>query len=121
MRPYVIYGAREIAGDLDAIVVYLRSLPPVRNAVAAPTYRAPVGQEAFALADRGFSERDMDDKVRRGAYLTTIAHCMECHTPMGPDHRQQYAIALDKLHAARRRQAQRRTAMVAHHGIGIGR
>jgi len=68
--------------DLDAIVAYLRSLPPVRNTVAAPTYRAPFAREAFALADRGFSARDMQDPVRRGAYLTTIAHCMECHTPM---------------------------------------
>ena len=24
------------------------------------------------------------DKVKRGFYLVTIAHCMECHTPFGP-------------------------------------
>jgi mono/diheme cytochrome c family protein len=30
------------------------------------------------------SEADMSDKVKRGFYLATIAHCMECHTPMGP-------------------------------------
>ncbi len=68
--------------DLDAIVVYLRSLPPVRNAVAAPVYRMPTKHEAFAEAERGFSERDMQDSVRRGAYLATIGHCLECHTPM---------------------------------------
>ncbi len=68
--------------DLDAIVVYLRSLAPVRNPLPAPVYRAPVEREPFALADRGFSEADMKDTVRRGAYLATIGHCLECHTPL---------------------------------------
>ena len=72
-----------LPSDLDAIVAYLRSVPPVRNAIAAPLYRAPVRHDAFAEADRGFSERDMRDLVRRGAYLTPIAHCLECHTPQG--------------------------------------
>ena len=71
-----------LPGDLDAIVVYLRSLPAVRNAVAAPVYRAPIRREAFALADRGFTELDLHDKTRRGAYLATIGHCLECHTPV---------------------------------------
>ena len=70
-----------LPGDLDAVVVYLRSVPPVRNALPAPVYRAPVEREAFALADRGFAAADMNDPVRRGAYLATIGHCLECHTP----------------------------------------
>ena len=37
-----------LPSDLDAVVVYLRSLPPVRNALPAPVYRAPVEREAFA-------------------------------------------------------------------------
>ena len=67
--------------DLDAIVAYLRSVPAVRNTVAAPVYRAPTQHEPFAEADRGFTEGDMKDKARRGAYLATIGHCLECHTP----------------------------------------
>jgi mono/diheme cytochrome c family protein len=70
------------ATDLDAVVVYLRSVPAVRNVTPPPTYRLPVTHEAFLEAERGFTERDLTDKVRRGAYLATIAHCMECHTPM---------------------------------------
>jgi hypothetical protein len=31
---------------------------------------------------RGFTEADLKDKVRRGGYLATIGHCIECHTPM---------------------------------------
>jgi mono/diheme cytochrome c family protein len=71
-----------LPGDQDAIVAYLRSIPPVRNPLPPPVYRAAVQREPFVLADRGFSERDMQDKVRRGAYLATIGHCLECHTPV---------------------------------------
>jgi mono/diheme cytochrome c family protein len=28
------------------------------------------------------AQTDFGDKVKRGFYLATIAHCMECHTPM---------------------------------------
>jgi mono/diheme cytochrome c family protein len=71
-----------LPGDLDAIVAYLRSLAPLRNPLPAPVYRAPPRREPFALADRGFVEADLQDKVRRGAYLATIGHCLECHTPV---------------------------------------
>ena len=30
----------------------------------------------------------MSDKVKKGFYLVTIAHCMECHTPMDKGSRQ---------------------------------
>ncbi len=83
-----------LPSDLDAIVAYLRSVPPVRNAIVAPVYRAPIGHDAFAEADRGFSANDLQDKVRRGAYLATIAHCHECHTPMGERGVLQYNTAL---------------------------
>ena len=83
-----------LPSDLDAIVAYLRSVPPVRNAVPAPLYRGPVTHEAFAEAERGFTERDMSDRVRRGAYLATIGHCLECHTPMGERGVLQFETAL---------------------------
>lgn len=83
-----------LPGDLDAIVAYLRSVPPVRNALPAPVYRLPVRREPYAEADRGFTARDMQVKVRRGAYLATIAHCLECHTPLGKDGAVQYETAL---------------------------
>ncbi len=72
-----------VPGDLDAIVAYLRSVPAIRNVVTPPVYRAPVQREAFATADRDFTEADLTDKVRLGAYLATIGHCLECHTPRG--------------------------------------
>lgn len=69
-------------GDLDAIVAYLRTLKPVRNAVPAPVYRAPMAQEVFPGAEKPADPASLNDRVRRGFYLATIAHCMECHTPM---------------------------------------
>jgi mono/diheme cytochrome c family protein len=66
--------------DLNAVVVYLRSVKPVRNEVAAPEYKAPVRRDAYPDADAGFKKAMFTDPVRRGAYLATIGHCMECHS-----------------------------------------
>ena len=68
-------------GDLDAVVKYLRSLPPIRNEVAAPVYRMAQKHQPFPDAEAGFSEPEMKDPLYRGRYLATIGHCMECHSP----------------------------------------
>ncbi|MDN3568114.1 cytochrome c [Paeniroseomonas aquatica] len=70
--------------DLAAMVVYLRSVPAVRNAVAGssayqmplpPTYGPAVGRVPLPA----------DTAVARGAYLAgPVGHCIECHTPTGP-------------------------------------
>jgi len=67
------------ARDLDAVVAYLRSLPPVRNEVASPVYRAAMHVETVPGGTRPYTEDMLADPVRRGYYLATIAHCMECH------------------------------------------
>lgn len=79
--------------DLDAVVAYLRSIPPVRNAVLLPTYKRQVPRDPYPDAEKGFTDADMKDPVRRGAYLVTIGHCMECHTP-AKDGRTLYEQAL---------------------------
>jgi mono/diheme cytochrome c family protein len=66
--------------DLDAIVAYLRSIKPVRNEVRAPQYKAPVHRDPYPDAEAGFTEASLKDPVKRGAYLVTIGHCMECHS-----------------------------------------
>jgi mono/diheme cytochrome c family protein len=35
----------------------------------------------------------LSDKKSKGFYLVTVAHCMECHTPMGP-HGREFAARL---------------------------
>jgi mono/diheme cytochrome c family protein len=71
-------------GDLDAIVAYLHSLPPVSNKVRDPVYKMNIPHQIFPGAEQPMSEADLNDKVKRGFYLATIGHCMECHTPFGP-------------------------------------
>jgi mono/diheme cytochrome c family protein len=66
--------------DLDAIVAYLRGIKPIRNEVADPVYKAPVHRDPYPDAEAGFSSATTVDAVRRGAYLVTIGHCMECHS-----------------------------------------
>ena len=70
--------------DLDAVVAYLRTLKPVSNKVADPIYKMPQGHPIPPGGDKKFTEADLSDKIKKGQYLATIAHCMECHTPMGP-------------------------------------
>jgi mono/diheme cytochrome c family protein len=69
-----------LSSDLDAIVAYLRTVKPVKNLVAQPSYTAAVHRQPYPEAEAGFAGADFTDPVRRGAYLVTIGHCMECHS-----------------------------------------
>lgn len=66
--------------DLDAIVAYLRSVKPVHNEIANPEYKAAIRRDAYPDAEAGFNESMFADPVKRGAYLVTVGHCMECHS-----------------------------------------
>jgi mono/diheme cytochrome c family protein len=70
--------------DLDGIVAYLRSIAPVANKVSDPIYKMALPHQVFPGAEKPMPEADLNDKVKRGFYLVTIAHCLECHTPFGP-------------------------------------
>jgi mono/diheme cytochrome c family protein len=67
--------------DLNAIVAYLRSIPPVKNKVPDPVYKIALPHHVFPGADKAYTQADLNDKVKKGFYLATIGHCMECHTP----------------------------------------
>lgn len=69
--------------DLDAVIAYLRTIKPIKNTVADPVYKIPQGHPIPPGGDKPFTEAMMGDRVKKGFYLVTIAHCMECHTPMG--------------------------------------
>ena len=68
--------------DIDAVVAYLKSVPPVRNAVEPPLYKAAMQIGTPPGADKPMGEADMTSPVKRGFYLATIGHCMQCHTPL---------------------------------------
>lgn len=71
-------------GDLDGIAAYLKSIPAIKNKVPNPIYKMQIPHQVFPGAEKPMPEADMADKVKRGFYLVTIAHCLECHTPFGP-------------------------------------
>lgn len=73
------------ARDLDALVAYLRSIPAVHRETPAPEYRIKLGRETPPYTDIQMKDADMAHPVERGRYLVTIAHCLECHTPEGPN------------------------------------
>jgi mono/diheme cytochrome c family protein len=69
------------AEDLDATVAYLKSVPPVRSEVQPPVYKAAMEIQTIPGAEKPFRRDDLQDPIKRGFYLVTIGHCMECHTP----------------------------------------
>jgi mono/diheme cytochrome c family protein len=70
--------------DLDAVVAYLHTIKPIKNAVPDPIYKMAQGHPIPPGGESPYTEAMLSDKVKQGFYLATIAHCMECHTPMGP-------------------------------------
>lgn len=71
--------------DLNAIVAYLRSVPAIHNPVPAPEYKASFAHAIYPGGEKPFAEGDMRDPLKKGFYLATIGHCMECHTPRASD------------------------------------
>jgi len=74
--------------DLAAVVAYLRTIKPINNKVADPIYKMPQVEHVLPGGEKPFTEAMLKDKVKKGFYLATIAHCMECHTPMDKGARQ---------------------------------
>ncbi|MGO9005463.1 MAG: c-type cytochrome, partial [Beijerinckiaceae bacterium] len=72
--------------DLDAIVAYLRTLKPIKNKVPDPIYKIAAPPQIFPGGEQPYTQTMLDDKLKRGFYLATIGHCMECHTPMVKGH-----------------------------------
>jgi mono/diheme cytochrome c family protein len=66
-------------GDADALIAYIRTLAPVKNEVSPPVYKAAMHPATIPGAERPIAEEALKDPVKRGFYLATLAHCMECH------------------------------------------
>jgi len=89
LSPQMPYGYYKIftPSDLEAVVAYVRSLPAVSGKVPASVYK--VGKMHVEIppgADKPMPESAMKDPVKRGFYLVTIGHCMECHSPRTDGH-----------------------------------
>jgi mono/diheme cytochrome c family protein len=73
--------------DVQAIVDYLRTVPPVRNAVGPSRYTIPlIGSDVPPSGQ--VRDPDRTNLVQYGEYLAgPVAHCIDCHTPRGADGR----------------------------------
>ncbi len=82
MMPYQKY-AQLADEDAYALVAYLRTLPPVKNAVPPTKIDFPVNlliQSVPKPLAGPVAAPDPSDKVAQGRYLTTIGSCIGCHT-----------------------------------------
>jgi mono/diheme cytochrome c family protein len=84
VMPYPLYSQMSDE-DLASIIVYLRSIKPVRN-------RLPQTQTPFPLSlliknvpqpvTAPVPQPDVSTPAKRGEYLVRMSACTDCHTPM---------------------------------------
>jgi mono/diheme cytochrome c family protein len=70
--------------DLASIVVYLRSLPPVRSQLSKSEINFPVKYLIRSVPQpvtAPVANPDPSDRVKYGQYLVDIGGCGDCHTP----------------------------------------
>lgn len=80
--PFIMYRGLSDT-DLEAIVAFLRTVPAVENKVPVSTYNIPL-PPAYGPPVDSVPDVPRGVTVEYGEYLAgPVAHCMECHTPMG--------------------------------------
>lgn len=81
--PMAIEFYRSISdSDINAVIAYLRSVPSKSHSVPESTYNIPV-PETYGPPLSAVADLPREVSATYGEYLVTVAHCMECHTPMG--------------------------------------
>jgi hypothetical protein len=84
MMPYSFFQKMSDE-DLAAIVVYLRSIPPVRHPLPKTEIIFPVKYLIRAIPEpvtEPVAAPNPRDRVKWGEYLVRMSWCKECHTPM---------------------------------------
>lgn len=84
LMPYLGYN-HLTKEDLYSIVAYIRSLQPIKNEVEEGSINFPVNLIIKTVPPKSFIPSPAPDKnnpVAFGKYLTTMASCGDCHTPM---------------------------------------
>ena len=95
MMPYVNYRSMSDE-DLASVIVYLRSLPPVRKSLPGSQVPFPVSRFINNVPEPihvPVPPPDLSTPEKRGKYVTTMAGCGDCHTPM--DDKGQFIAGLE--------------------------
>jgi mono/diheme cytochrome c family protein len=80
--PIPVYSRLSVS-DARAIAAYLRSVKPIRNAVAKTQFKIPL-PPAYGPPVTHVDEPPRADKIAYGGYLAgPVGHCVLCHTPPG--------------------------------------
>ena len=90
LAPQMPYGFYKVftPTDLDAIVAYVLAQAPISRKVEPPVYKVKrMTVDIPPGAEKPMAESAMKDPIKRGFYLVTVGHCMECHTPVVNGHR----------------------------------
>ena len=83
VMPYPDYNHMD-EDDLISIMAYIRTIEPIENEVPGATIKFPFSA-LFQTAPAPYDPKpkpDTTDMVAYGKYLTTMAGCFTCHTPM---------------------------------------
>lgn len=84
VMPY-LYFSKMSDEDLDAIVAYLRTLKPIKNAVPPRELNIPEEALPTVTHDPNIKAPDPSDTANRAQYLmTAVIACSDCHTPLDP-------------------------------------
>ena len=75
---------REISSaDMDAIIAYLRTIPPVEREVEAATYYIPLPPNWGPPVEEPIEAPPRGNTVEYGRYVAhSLGHCTQCHTPL---------------------------------------
>jgi mono/diheme cytochrome c family protein len=83
IMPYPLY--RQMSDeDLASVIVYLRTVPAVRNQLPATKMPFPLNflmQNMPQPLDAAVAAPDQSTPVARGSYLVQMGSCTDCHTP----------------------------------------
>lgn len=83
IMPYQAYGMAD-KRDIEAVIAYIRSIQPVDNEVAPRILDFPVNLLVNTIPVPADHKPipDKSNTIEYGRYLTTVAGCVDCHTPM---------------------------------------
>jgi hypothetical protein len=82
VMPYGSYGKLD-SSDIESVIVYLRTLPAINNAVPPPHSNFPMNIIINTIPQKAtlIAIPSPDDSVAYGKYVFTAAACHDCHTP----------------------------------------
>lgn len=84
LMPYPHYNGMS-KDDVYSIIAYIRTLKPNNNKIPERKLFMPISMAYPPLRSSSLENNmkpDVSDMVKYGEYMTNIAVCMDCHTPM---------------------------------------